>query len=305
MHGGEMTTIRIGEFEDSFVIHFGTEERRINAYTLASTLANLADAAKAANDTINPGYEIEIVVEAIGSGSFKAKISSYFQNQNNLFSGAGLKNIVLNIIASYIFIHTFQPDSKIEITVNSSEVVIEHEGEKIIVPRHVHDHIVALEKDERFTQSIAAVSKSVEEDEKVAYIGFARNMDDSVPQLTIPRERLQRASLLAGDEKPIIREITEHADVQILRAVLAKSKRRWQFSMGGIPISAPILHQEFYRKFAAHEITIAPGDSLKVIMRVKQRLSPGAGIYVNEAYEIIEVLDHIPRVVEIQQSMPT
>lgn len=299
-----MNTIRIGEFEDSFVIHFGTEECRINAYTLASTLANLADAAKIANDTINPGYEIEIVVEAIGSGSFKAKIKSYYYDQNNLFSGAGLRNIVLNLIASYIFIHTLQPDSKMQVTVNTTEVVIEHEGEKIIVPRHVHDHVVALERDPKFTQSIAAASKSVEEDEKVTYLGFAKNMEDPAPQFSIPRDRLQHITLPTNEDKPVLREVTDHADVQILRAVLAKSKRRWQFSMGGIPISAPILHQEFYRKFAAHEITIAPGDGLKVVMRIKQRLSPEAGIYINESYEIIEVLEHIPRVVEIQQTIP-
>jgi len=43
-----MPTVEIARFESSVVIHFDTEDTRINAYTLASTLVALADAAKAA-----------------------------------------------------------------------------------------------------------------------------------------------------------------------------------------------------------------------------------------------------------------
>lgn len=298
-----MNTIRLAEFEDGFVIHFGTEQNRINAYTLASTLAHLADAAKAANNSINPGYEIEIIVEAFASGSFKAKIKSYYHNKNNLFSSAGLKAIVLNLIASYIFLHTIQSNSKMNVIVNTTEVIIEHEGDKIIVSRHVHDHVVSLEKDHRFVQSANAIIKSVKDDDKISYLGFAQNMKDKSPQISIPRDHFEIPYTQSINDRPLTREIVDYADVQILRAVLAKSKRRWQFSMGGIPISAPILHQDFFRKFAAHEITIAPGDSLKVIMRIKQRLSPEADVYLNESYEILEVIQHIPKVIEIQETL--
>ena len=67
--GPDVHVIRVGEFEESIVIHFGTEGQRINAYTLATTLVNLADAARAANFAINPGYDIEVVVETLGGGS--------------------------------------------------------------------------------------------------------------------------------------------------------------------------------------------------------------------------------------------
>ena len=66
-----MPTMTVGTFEDSFVIHFGTELPRVNAYTLATTLVNRADAANAA---IYPGYDIEVVVEALGSGSFRTTV---------------------------------------------------------------------------------------------------------------------------------------------------------------------------------------------------------------------------------------
>ncbi len=61
-----MRILDIGKFENSIVLHFDTEDTRINAYTFASTLVALADAAKAANTSVNPGCEIEVVVEVHG-----------------------------------------------------------------------------------------------------------------------------------------------------------------------------------------------------------------------------------------------
>lgn len=71
-----MAEFRISTLENGFVLYFETPETRINAYALASTLVALADAAKAANRTLNSGLDIEIVVEALGGGSFRARIAA-------------------------------------------------------------------------------------------------------------------------------------------------------------------------------------------------------------------------------------
>src|SRR5258708_38441930 len=76
-HAGErLPTMTVGTFEDSFVIHFGTELPRVNAYTLPTTPVNRADAANAA---IYPGYDIEVVVAALGSGSFRTTVRAVHQ----------------------------------------------------------------------------------------------------------------------------------------------------------------------------------------------------------------------------------
>jgi hypothetical protein len=79
-----MKAVDISQFDDSVVLHFETEGQKINAYTLASILVSLADAAKAANAQLNPGYEVEIVVEALGPGSFRAKIRAFYKKNRNL-----------------------------------------------------------------------------------------------------------------------------------------------------------------------------------------------------------------------------
>ncbi len=92
-----MRVVDISQFEDSVVIHFETDDTRINAYTLASTLVGFADAAKAANATLNAGSEIEIVVEALGPGSFRARIRTLYSSSKNLFSSQLVVGLAIGV----------------------------------------------------------------------------------------------------------------------------------------------------------------------------------------------------------------
>lgn len=58
-----METVNVRRLERSFVIGVGREGSRINAYTLATTLVVISDAARTATSTRKPADEIEIVVE--------------------------------------------------------------------------------------------------------------------------------------------------------------------------------------------------------------------------------------------------
>jgi len=86
--------------------------------------------------------------------------------------------------------------------------------------------------------------------------------------------------------------VDEIADLQIIRAILEKSRRRWEFSWKGFRISAPILHNQFYSEFTSHRITIAPGDTLNARLRIYQRRDLGTGVMINDKYEVLEILDH-------------
>ncbi|MCP4679751.1 MAG: hypothetical protein GY854_30525 [Deltaproteobacteria bacterium] len=152
-----MATLEIGEFEDSFVIHLGGAFRRINAYTLATTLINIADAAKVTNAEINPGYEIEVVVEALGSGSFKAKIRTLYKKAGNLFSGEKLNAIVCSVIAAFIYEHAFSPGPGVVVNVTKQEVVIQQGDTRIVVPREVHDAMERVEKNDRFRSAVGGM----------------------------------------------------------------------------------------------------------------------------------------------------
>lgn len=289
-----MRVINISQFEDSVVLHFETEGQRINAYTLASTLVSIADAAKAANNNLNPGYEVEIVVESIGPGSFRAKIRALFKKHQNLFSKEVVVALVVGIIGNYIYERTLAVDNKVKVEVFTDEVIIEHGEERIIVPRKVYDATRQAEKDPRFVSAMSRTFQAVQRDPAIYGIGLVKNMDDPKPEVLITREAIDRVALTPTPE-PETRIITEVVDLQILKAILERSDRKWEFMWRGVKISAPISCPKFYNDFFAHDITIAPGDILQSRLAIRQRRDSSTGIYSNENYEVVEVFAHIPR----------
>lgn len=288
-----MPTLDVRSFEDSFVIHFGGDFERINAYTLASALVGVADAAKAANAVINPGYDIEVVVEALGHGSFRAKVRALYKGAGNLFTRDNLKAVVLSVIAAFVYERTLASDRDVTVHVNEGEVIIEQGDTRIIVPRDVHEAKKDVEDVPEFRQGVGRAVKAAEDDSSIDDMGFSSE-DEPEPPLKIPRERFA----LVSEPLPRyaeVREIEEHTTVRIIRAILERSRRRWEFVWNGIRISAPVADQAFYDDFFAHRITIAPGDALEVRLKLRQSLNRDIGVYINEAYEVVEVIQHIPR----------
>lgn len=291
-----MRVVRIAEFESAVVVHFETDDTRINAYTLASTLVAIADAAKAANTTLNAGSEVEVVVEALGPGSFRAHVRALYTSAKNLFSSNGVvMGIVIGVIGNYIYERTLKVDDKVVVEVKTDEVIIQKGQDRVIVPRNVYDATREVEKNPEFVKAITRTFDAVATDDKVKALGLVASMTSPPPEIPIPRSALLT---LANEvpEDPDSRVVTEEAEIQIVKAILKKSTRKWEFVWRGVNISAPVVHEQFYREFFAHEITIAPGDTLVVTLAIKQSLDHETGIYRNVGYEVLEVHKHVPRI---------
>ncbi|MEC4728569.1 hypothetical protein HWQ46_23895 [Shewanella sp. D64] len=289
-----MQVVDIREYEEEFVLHFGGERKKINAYTLASTLVSLADAIKEASSIINPGYEVEVLVEAFGEGSFRAKVKTAYKGLQNLFNSNRLEAIAIGIITSFIYQHTLAPDTEVKVIVNDTQVIIQQGDKQIIVPKTVYEAQKEVEKSEKFRTSISKTFEAVEKDNNITSFGFTKNIDDKTPDILIPRKYFSLLSQPIEIEEPQ-REIREVAELQIKRAILERTKRKWEFIWRGIKISAPVLCENFYNDFFSHKITVAPGDSLEAVLKIYQSRDEDTGIYTNSKYEVISVHKHIPR----------
>lgn len=294
-----MQIINISEYNEEVVLHFGTESRKINAYTLASTLVSIADAVKEANFIINPGYDVEVLVEAFGEGSFRAKIKTAYKGARNIFSSDTLKAIAFSVAANFIYEHTLAPENDVTVNANDKEVVIEQGETKIVIPRETYDATKEVQRSEKFKKSISRVAASIESDQSIDSFGFTANIEDEKPDILIPRKNM----LLLSDPEEIAeptREIEEQAVLFIKRAILERSKRKWEFVWRGFKISAPVLDDQFYSDFFAHKITVAPGDQLETKLKIYQSKDEDTGIYSNDRYEIIQVMGHISHVTQIE-----
>lgn len=293
-------TLDLSQFEDTFVIHFGSDLPRVNAYTLATTLVGMADAAKAANAALNPGYEVEVVVEALSPGSFKATLRTIFNATGNLFSTQNVKNVVLGVIASYIYQQALGSDPQVIVNVGDHEVVIESGDTKVVVPRDLHEGVKKIEKSPGFRKGIGNAIRAVEADPHVTSFGIMPDDELPEPPVKIPRKQFAAIAQQVSEPETNERELEEITDVMILRAILERSKRLWQFAWNGVRISAPVTDGDFYNDFFEHRVQIAPGDGLRVRLRIRQVRNPDLGVFINKSYEVTQVMEHLPGAEQVQ-----
>lgn len=288
-----MTTVEVRREVDRFVLHFETPRREISAYALASALVGLADAVREANAVVNPGYRVEVVVEALSEGSFRATVRTVFTKARDLFSHQAVQAVIWGIVATHIYEKAIKTDTPPKITVSDNLVVIEIGKDKIIVPRNVYEAKKQVEKSERFQGAIGRVFEAAESDPNVTGLAFTEDRQD-VPPMIVPRDSFGLfRSPIEGAENT--REVVEITQVEISCAILERGRRRWEFFWRGFKIAAPILDERFFDQFFAHMITIASGDALEVALRIVQERNKDSGIFVNVRYEIVEVLNHVPR----------
>src|ERR1700730_1582909 len=184
-----MAIIRFDAFsEDTIVLHFGGSEGTIDAYTLANALIGFADTAYAINATIDPGQEIEIIVEATGPGSYRTVIRKLKKG----FTGGVLSGIagtiLWNVVSNVIYDATLKgADPKPQIIINTTEVIIKHGNDTIIVPRTVHDASENAKKNPAVQQGIKKTFETLEADPHVSDFGITRSIADPRPLITIPR----------------------------------------------------------------------------------------------------------------------
>lgn len=288
-----MAELRIAEFENTIVLYFQTPEPRVNAYALAATLVALADSAKAAARTLNSGVEIEIVVEALSSGSFRAKVTAIAREAGLFVKNQVITNVLIGVLAAYVYDHTLAKKTPVEVIVQTTEVIVVSGEDRIVVPRNVYEAKQLVEKEPSFVRSMDRMLNSAAIDDRVSGFGLAPSLDSPPPKVILNRELLEMRD--SSDEEPNIRTVEEDADLYIVKAIMERSARKWEFKWHGMNISAPIKDPSFYDDFARHNFTIAPGDEFQARIAIHQKRDELSGVYSNTKYEVLHVYRHVSR----------
>lgn len=297
--GGTMGTVDLRNLDgDQIVIHYGGALTSVDAYTFANSLVAFADTVRAVNAAISPGQNIEIRLEAVGPGSFRAVIKRIHKGFGGFFS-KGASAVLWSVVGALIYDGLLKDDSEIQIHVHSEEVVIERGGDRIIITRQAYEQMQNARKDTDVQKNLSRTFEIIEQDEAIENFGVTEKIDDERPLIQIDREHFARLSsppIIVSDEQKR-RERIEPARLIILKPWLQSGKKKWSFEWNGVPISAPITDHAFQGRLLSREYLIGAGDALDVTLRYFQDFDPALETFVNDnsTFEVVEVKGFVAR----------
>lgn len=300
-----MARIHLTEFSDEqFTIRFETKYD-IDVYTLSQTLSGFADALREINKIVNPDFELEVVLESTASGSFLARIRTRkFKKAALTFVAA---NVVLPLLLTYLY-DAWKGHEKPHWKVVGTELVLVTESDEITMPASLYELKKKVEADQKVSQGVRKAISAVDQDQDVKALSVIANHEGlATPSITIPRgdfsailAQLRNLAVaqdfeLAPTEPPSdFRDATQRVHLLVVKAVLKRSTRKWEFGLHGRDISAPILDGSFFDRLQLREISLTQGDYLDVDLRVLQKFDSDNRVWRTTEYQIVRVYDVIP-----------
>ena len=287
--------------DDGFVIYFGGRPNEVDTYTFANALVAVADAFREINHQVNQGVALELRLEALSEGSFKAKVKGKPKTIKNLWASIA-KHAVLPIFIAFLYDEIKGEDP---IVVNDDEVIIHRGDDRIIVPRAAHDAAQRLPNKANVRRHIANAIGVVDEDDNVESFGIYKDFSpDAPPLINIPRKDFIRVREIELEDDPGRRSKEEKATLHVLKAVFQASNRKWDFVWNGVKISAPIEDAAFLADLLQRRYLIGNGDALDVTLKISQRWDATAAVWLNDAYSVTRVWEHIPATPATQMRFP-
>lgn len=275
--------------EDEFVLHFGGRTHEIDAVTFSQALLGMAGALQEVNRQLYPEVPMEVTIDAVGPGSFRARVKNKPKQQEGLFDA---KDIVSGLVVGVILLTIQQAVAdKPKITVSPEYVIVEDGHDRTIVPRQIWDAQSSLPNKPQVKRHLSKTFTALEDDPSVTDFGILRHMKDEQGVAILPREEFARVARPSEEETPPSRELDEPTPLTVVKAVFQRGTRKWEFIWKGHRISAPITDESFFDRLAAREFWLAQGDELDAVLRIHQRFDDLNQVYVNEHYEVVAVHD--------------
>lgn len=272
---------------NDFVFHFGGRTNEINAFTFAQSTLAFSKALKEINYQLTPNFDLMISIEALGPGSFRALFRTGSKDTQHVLTGC-VREILIGLLVCFIF-EKLNP-SQTNIIVTDGSYVVERGNDRIVLPKSVIEAKKSLQNPQAVQKHISMAFTALDQDDAITEFGITKDLADKKPFLSFPREEFGKLSeevIEVPAEKE--RFIQQPAQLVVLKAILERSDRKWQFVWDGFKISAPIKDKTFFDRLARREFEFGQGDILDGVLGIYQVFDDVSGVYINQKYEIVLV----------------
>jgi hypothetical protein len=293
----------ISKTQSEFTVKFNGQLNQVDVNTLIASLMNTSTVLQEINKELAPESKIDIKIVAISKGSFEIKyaidaIKAILPLIPTITTKDNLEyvKLVIQILAELFGLKkvfkeseptleqvTKLDDGKVQIATVNGNITILQPTYNIWSRNQIAND--ALSKGFEALQNEPSI-EDIELLDRQGQVIFDATRDDFSGLAS-------KRNILIGQTKE---EIDNEARLNIFKLVF-ESKYKWEFYYKGNRISAIIQDVDFFKRIEAGE-EFAKGDILLSKLKINQIFEPSVNTYVNESYEVTEIIQHIPRGVQ-------
>jgi len=284
---------------EDYTIVFGGDRKIVRSDAFINGTEGFIETLISIGSRTDPLVEVEYYIEAISEGSVRVHIKAIYKNANEIATNHIVGVILIGILVNWIY-DVIKTDNSPQIVINDDSAIFEIGSQKIVVPKDAIKYYERLKGSQDIDRSIKKTFKAAQSDSDITYVGINYDNGSKSVILEIPRAEIEK---LAKDDEVEEKTDSVRAEITIIRAILERSKRKWEFDWNGVKISSSITDDNFYKKFEGHEYQIAPGDRLVVELKIKRRRDKVSGVWEPISYEITSVWDVAQDIKGIQEKL--
>lgn len=280
--------------EEGIWIYFNSDNQCVDLGQFGSICIHLSELINEITDRLAPGSGVRVTLHEVEPGSIKALIKFSKDVGGFLKSPEGVGSMIIGSIFFIlaILIDGDSGDTIIHLPDGTTEIEID--GKKIKIRKHDVDEAEKIKDNKDVKVKVKKLIDAVDKSVDTNGIGILQTDLDGHEETAVfgPKDVAVLNEKLDIDLNEIAEKtvkIHANAVLEIIKAILQKSERRWQFKWMNRFIPAPILDDDFYEKMYAHEIELGPGDTIEADLRIHQKYDRDTGTFTPERYEVIKV----------------
>ncbi len=285
-------------------IRFGGNLHEIDVDLLVESLVSYSCVTQEASAHLSPGLKVDIKIKAPKQGSFILLLSLIAEKGGSLFTreNAALAANIVGIVGGLYTLKKWiakngKPETVKPLSGNSIE--ISNSNGKISIGNEVYN---IYQENPRVRESLRNTFAKLKEKGEIT--DFSIRDADSGEDLF----RVEKGDFpaLASENDEIEQRkqkmLKEKQELSVFKIVF-RENYKWEFFYQGTKIYASLKDETFFGRIEKGEVAFRSGDRLMVDLEIEQTFNEAANTFVNSSYNILKVLEHIPRISPTQHSL--
>ncbi|HEY7552919.1 MAG TPA: hypothetical protein VH913_25780 [Hyphomicrobiaceae bacterium] len=312
-----MDNIDLTQFDEdgSFIIKFVGPSALLDE-TLVETVAGLSQSLRAIGAVVDPQYELEVYVSSIEPGSVNivVRLKQHLKAAVLLATAVATaaatpgihRDIIVGLFTNYVY-DLVKARENCEVDIGVDKITVKGSNCRVTIRREVYDLRPRIDANPNVAEGVKRVLKAAKKDPSVKSVGVGTKLHakpavtmarahfgEALRRLDWPPEERDRTiqAAMAEDARSLgdeLRDQDVRANLTVIKAVLRRGKRKWQFNWQGHTISAPITDPTFFDQLESRAIALRQGDALDADLKIVQRFLPDAKVWENAAYTVTKI----------------